>query len=90
MKERNKKFVGQKVKEDAIINFVSRQAQEAILDPNLPESYKDAALEAALDAILRIADKRSEYNAECKENQRLEGRDLPMKQKKTKATKKPI
>lgn len=72
MKERGRKYTVQREKDDAIMDFVSRQAQEAILDPNLPESYKDAALEAALDAILRIADKRSEYNAERKENQRLE------------------
>ena len=39
MKER-KKFVGQKEKDDAIMNFVSRQAQEAILDPNLPETIQ--------------------------------------------------
>ena len=67
MKER-KKFVGQKEKDDAIMNFVSRQAQEAILDPNLPETYKDAALEAALDALLRIAEKRSTYINSPREN----------------------
>ena len=70
MKER-KNFIGQKEKDDAIMNFVSRQAQEAILDPNLPESYKDAALEAALNAILRIAEKRSDYYAMPRERQRL-------------------
>jgi hypothetical protein len=50
------------------MNFVSRQAQEAILDPNLPESYKDAALEAALDAILKIAEKRNPYDARRKDS----------------------
>ena len=59
--------MGKKEREDAIIDFVSRQAQEAILDPNLPESYKDAALEAALEALLGIAEKRNEYSAERKE-----------------------
>ena len=59
-------------KDDAIMNFVSRQAQEAILDPNLPESYKDAALEAALEALQKIAEKRADYNAEPGERQRLE------------------
>ena len=58
-------------KDDAIMNFVSRQAQEAILDPNLPESYKDAALEAALAALLRIAEKRSAYRYRPRESQRL-------------------
>jgi len=38
MKERGRKYTVQKEKDDAIMNFVSRQAQEAILDPNLPES----------------------------------------------------
>ena len=63
MKERSKKFVGQKAKDDAMIDFVSRQAQEAILDPNLPESYKDQVVEVAVDVLLRIAEKRSAYNA---------------------------
>ena len=66
MKERGRKYSVQKEKDDAIMNFVSRQAQEAILDPNLPESYKDAALDAALDALLRIAEKRGVYNTERK------------------------
>lgn len=63
--------MGQKAKEDAIMNFVSRQAQEAILDPNLPESYKDAALKAALDALLRIAEKRNDYDAGRRESRQL-------------------
>jgi hypothetical protein len=41
MKERSRKYSVQKEKDEAIMNFVSRQAQEAILDPSLPESYKD-------------------------------------------------
>jgi len=36
------------------MNFVSRQAQEAILDPNLPESYKDEILETALLTFINI------------------------------------
>jgi hypothetical protein len=71
MKERNKKLMGQKAKEDAIMNFVSRRAQEAILDPNLPESYKDAALEAALGALLRIAERRNAYDAGRRKSRQL-------------------
>jgi hypothetical protein len=71
MKERSEKLIGQKAKDDATMNFMSRQAQEAILDPNLPESYKDPALEAALDALLRIAEKRSAYKARPRESKRL-------------------
>ena len=55
MRERRKKLLRQKAREEAVINFVSRQALEAILGPNLPETYKDATL----DALFRIAEKRS-------------------------------
>jgi hypothetical protein len=72
MRERREKIIRQKSREDAIMNFVSRQAQEAILDPNLPESYKDAALEAALNAILRIAEKRSDYQSSPRKSRQLE------------------
>ena len=72
MKERNKRFLAQKAKDDAIMDFVSRQAQEAILDPDLPESYKEAALEAALDALLRIAEKRNFYTSASEENRQFE------------------
>jgi hypothetical protein len=50
------------------MNFVSQQAQEAILNPNLPKSYKEAALEAAIEALLRIAEKRNAYNASEKDS----------------------
>ena len=63
MNERREKIIGQKAKDDATMNFVSRQAQEAILDPNLPESYKDEVLRAAVGTILRIAEKRNTYKA---------------------------
>ena len=71
MKERGKKFVGQKAKDDAIIDFVSRQAQEAILDPNLPESYKDEVLDSAVGTLLRIAERRNAYDAGRKEKRQL-------------------
>jgi len=71
MKERGRKYSLQKEKDDAIMDFVTRQAQDAILYPNLPESYKDAALEAALEALLRIAEKRSAYITSSGENQGL-------------------
>jgi uncharacterized membrane protein len=63
MNEREEKLIGQETKDDATMNFVSRQAQEAILDPNLLESYKDEILEAAVGTILSIAEKRNAYNA---------------------------
>ena len=61
MKERSQNLAGQKEREDALLNFVSRQAQEAILDPNLPESYKDEIVGAAVGTILRIAERRNRY-----------------------------
>jgi hypothetical protein len=67
MKEAGEKAIDQKKADDATINFVSRQAQEAILDPNLPEFYKDYVLEAAIGTILKIAEKRSAYDARSKE-----------------------
>ena len=71
MKERGEKLIGQKAKDGATMNFVSRQAQEAILDPNLPESYKDEVLDAAVGTLLRIAEKRNAYNARLRESRRL-------------------
>ena len=62
MKEREEKFTGQREKDDAMINFVSYQAQEAILNPNLPESYKDDILNAAIGTIVRIAERKNAYD----------------------------
>ena len=62
MKERSENLIERKRSDDAIMDFVSRQAQEAILDPNLPEHYKDYVLDAAIRTLLVIAEKRSTYN----------------------------
>ena len=67
MKEREEKLIGQKERNDATMNFVSRQAQEAILDPNVPEWYKDYLLKAAIETIRRISDSRPAYNSESQE-----------------------
>jgi hypothetical protein len=61
MKEKGEILIGQKAKDDATMNFVSYQAQEAILNPNLPESYKDEVLRAAVGTIVRIAERRNTY-----------------------------
>ena len=61
MKERSQNLAGQKERDNALLNFVSRQAQEAILDPNLPEFYKDEIVGAAVGTILRIAERRNRY-----------------------------
>jgi hypothetical protein len=63
MKERSQKPINQKEVDNATLNFVSRQAQEAILNPNLPESYKDQVLDGAIGTISKIAEKRAIYEA---------------------------
>jgi uncharacterized membrane protein len=72
MNERNQQLIGQKEKDEATMNFVSRQAQEAILDPNLPESYNDRILDAAVRTILRIAERKNAYHVKRTEEQQLE------------------
>jgi hypothetical protein len=37
------------------------QAQEAILNPNIPEAYKDQIVGAAVGTILRIAERKNAY-----------------------------
>ncbi len=71
MKETSENLVEQKEKDDAMMNFVSRQAQEAILDPNLPEFYKDKVLNATIATIQRIAERRNTYNTNQKESGQL-------------------
>ena len=71
MQEKTEKLIGQKEKDDATMNFVSRQAQEAILDPNLPESFKDYVLDAAIETLRMIAEKRNAYNAGESESRKL-------------------
>ena len=71
MEERNQHLIGRKEKDEATMNFVSRQAQEAILDPNLPESYKDRILDAAVRTLHRIAERKNAHNARHKEEPEL-------------------
>jgi len=53
-----------------LLNFVTRQAQEAILDPNLPETYKNQAVEAAVGTIQKIAERKAIYYAKHGEGRR--------------------
>lgn len=71
MNERRQKLIGQKAKDDATMNFVSRRAQEAILNPILPESYKDEVVGDAVGKILKIAERRNAYSAPHIENRQL-------------------
>ena len=70
MKERIEKLTGPREKDDALLNFVSRQAQEAILNPTLPESYKDEVLEAAVATIQKVAERKAIYYAKYGEGRR--------------------
>jgi hypothetical protein len=61
MKERGQNLIGQREKDDATLNLVCRQAQEAILDPNLPDIYKDYVLNAAIDTIHQVSERKERY-----------------------------
>jgi len=70
MNEITKKLIGNRERDDALMNFVSRQAQEAILNPNLPGSYKDEVLEAAVGTIQKVAERKAAYYAKHGEGRR--------------------
>lgn len=61
MKESNERTIGQIEKDNALMDFVSYQAQEAILNPSLPESYKDEVLEAAIATIHKVGERKAAY-----------------------------
>ena len=63
MKERGENQIGQMEKDDALLNFVNYQAQEAILNPALPESKKDEILEDAIGTIQQVAERKATYFA---------------------------
>jgi hypothetical protein len=58
-------------RENALLDFVNTQAQEAILDPNLPGSYKDEVLNAAIGTIQKVAERKAVYYAKYGEGRRL-------------------
>ena len=70
MNGRTEIITGPREKDDALMNFVSRQAQEAILNPNLPELYKDEVLEAAVGTIQKVAERKAAYYAKHGEGRR--------------------
>src|SRR5690242_20584342 len=70
MKDQNEKSMGARQRDDMLLNFVTRQAQEAILDPNLPETYKNEAVEAAVATIQKIAERKTVYYAKHGEGRR--------------------
>jgi hypothetical protein len=50
--------------DEATRNFVSWQAQEAILNLKLPAIYKDGVVEAAVQTIRKIGERRDKYKAQ--------------------------
>lgn len=70
MNNNGEKSIGMREKDDALLNFAVRQAQEAILNPNLPESDKDAALESAISTIQKVAERKAAYYAKYGEGRR--------------------
>ena len=71
MYEKNKKLIGTREKENALLDFVNYQAQEAILNPNLPESKKDEILDDAIGTIQKVVERKTVYYAKYGEGSRL-------------------
>ena len=54
MKENIEKIIQQLAEDEVLRNAVSRQAQEAILNPDVPVAEKDEVVESAVETIHRI------------------------------------
>src|SRR5215207_10366310 len=52
------------------MDFVNYQAQDAILNPILPESYKDEVLDATIGTIQKVAERKAAYYAKYGEGRR--------------------
>jgi hypothetical protein len=61
MKEIREILLEQKEKDDTTLNYVSREAQEAILHPDFSDSIKEEILIAAVGTINQIAERRWIY-----------------------------
>jgi hypothetical protein len=81
MKEIREILLGQKEKDDATLNYVSREAQEAILNPELSDSIKEEILNATVGTIYQIAERRWTYEAIPSKNTDLKQSDTIYKSK---------
>ena len=63
MKEIKQNLIEQREKDDATLSYVSREAQMAILNPDLSDSIKDEILNATVGTINQIAERRWIYEA---------------------------
>ena len=70
MKERDQNLPDQIESENATLDFVNYQAQEAILNPNLPNALKDKVLGIAIDTIQKVAERRAAHHAKYGEGRR--------------------
>lgn len=71
MNNNGEKLIGTRERDDTLMNFAVRQAQEAILNPNLPEVEKDTALETAISTIHKVAERKAAYYAKYGEGRRI-------------------
>ena len=70
MEEITKKLIRTREKDNALMDFVNYQAQEAILDPNLPGPYKDEILDDAIGTIQKVAERKATYYGKHGEGRR--------------------
>ena len=68
MKQISEQLLEQKGKDDATLNYVSREAQVVILNPDLSDSLKDEILNTAVGTINQIAERRWIYEAIPRKN----------------------
>ena len=81
MNEISKYLVAQREKDDTMLNYVSREAQEAILNPDLSDSLKDEILISTVGTINHIAERRWVYEAIPRKNADLKQSDTIYKAK---------
>ena len=63
-KEGREKLIGQQERDDAVLDFVSYQAQLAILDPSLPDDFKNLIVGDVVRKIQRIGERRATYQVQ--------------------------
>ena len=61
MKERTEKIIDRNERNNADLDFVNYEAQEAILNPDLPNDIKDQVVRDAIRKIKRIGERRAAY-----------------------------
>ena len=81
MNEISQKLVAQREKDDTMLNYVSKEAQEAILNPDLSDFLKDEILISAVGTINQIAEQRWIYEAIPRKNADLKQSDTIYKAK---------